>query len=166
MSARRVARVLIDSPLPQLDRLFDYAIPDALAESALPGVRVRVPLRAAGRVVDGYLVEVGEPDASDRPLSELDDVVSPVAVLPPRLYALARRAADRAAGSAVDILRLAIPKRMVRAEKAWLAADEPPTPVLEPDATAWAGTVLDAYPGLADSLAGGERLALDAPPTP
>nr|WP_194411799.1 primosomal protein N' [Microbacterium cremeum] len=163
---RRVARVLIDSPLPQLDRLFDYAIPEALADSAVPGVRVRVPLRTAGRVVDGFLVEVGDPDASDRPLSELDDVVSPVAVLPPRLYALARRAADRAAGSAGDILRLAIPKRMVRAEKAWLAADPPSAAVLDPDVVAWTGTVLDAYPGLADALAGGERLALDAPPAP
>ncbi|MFC0197783.1 primosomal protein N', partial [Microbacterium arthrosphaerae] len=115
---RRVARVLIDSPLPQLDRLFDYEIPAELAAEARPGVRVRVPLRSAGRVVDGLLVELGEPDASDRPLSQLETVVSPVPVLTPRLYALARRAADRAAGSAGDILRLAIPKRMVRAEKA------------------------------------------------
>ena len=166
MSARRVARVLIDSPLPQLDRLFDYAIPEALVESAAPGVRVRVPLRSAGRVVDGYLVEVGEPDASDRPLSELDDVVSPVAVLPRRLYTLARRAADRAAGSAGDILRLAIPKRMVRAEKAWLAAGPPAATALDPGTLAWVDSVLDAYPGLIDALGSGERLALDAPPTP
>jgi primosomal protein N' (replication factor Y) len=49
MSVASVARVLIDSPLPQLDRLFDYGIPEALRESAVPGVRVRVPLRSAGR---------------------------------------------------------------------------------------------------------------------
>ena len=53
-----VARVLIDSPLPQLDRLFDYAIPPALQPDARPGVRVKVPLRSAGRMVEGYLVEV------------------------------------------------------------------------------------------------------------
>lgn len=120
-----VARVLIDSPLPQLDRLFDYAIPPALRADAVPGVRVKVPLRTAGRVVEGYLVEVverPEPSVAGKPLSELDAVVSPVAVLTPELYALARRVADRAAGSASDILRLVIPKRMVRAEKAWLAA--------------------------------------------
>jgi primosomal protein N' (replication factor Y) len=166
VSVRRVARVLIDSPLPQLDRLFDYAIPDSLSDVAAPGVRVRVPLRSAGRVVDGYLVELGDPDSSDRPLSELEDVVSTVPVLPARLYALARRAADRAAGSASDILRLAIPKRMVRAEKAWLAAD-PPQPVeVTPAVAAWARAVLDAYPGLAGALESGERLALDAPPAP
>ncbi len=166
MTARRVARVLIDSPLPQLDRLFDYAIPAELADAAVPGVRVRVPLRTAGRVVEGYLVEVGEPDVSDRPLSELDAVVSPVPVLTPRLYALARRAADRAAGSAGDILRLAIPRRMVRAEKAWLASDPPAPPAVSPQAQSWCASVLAEFPALPDALDEGARVAVDAPPAP
>lgn len=166
MTTRPVARVLIDSPLPQLDRLFDYAIPDELVQTALPGVRVRVPLRSAGRVVDGYLVEVGEAEPTPRPLSELDAVVSPVAVLPERLYALARRAADRAAGSASDILRLAIPKRMVRAEKTVLGAPAPEAAVVSPEAQERADAVLGVYPGLAAALAEGARAAVDAPPHP
>lgn len=165
MTARRVARVLIDSPLPQLDRLFDYSIPAELAEDAVPGVRVRVPLRTAGRVVDGYLVEIGEPDAAGRPLSELDAIVSPVPVLTPSLYALARRCADRAAGSASDILRLVIPKRMVRAEKAWLAGGPVPPPTVEPEARSWADDTLSAFAGLGQAIDGGERVAVDAPPT-
>ncbi|MET0734901.1 MAG: primosomal protein N' [Microbacterium sp.] len=161
---QRVARVLIDSPLPQLDRLFDYAVPDALAADAAAGVRVRVPLRSAGRMVDGFIVELGERDASDRPLSDLDAVVSPVPVLTPRLYALARRAADRAAGSASDILRLAIPKRMVRAEKAILGAGSPEPPTVEPVERARADEVLATYPELAEALDSGARIALDAVP--
>ncbi|HWT32244.1 MAG TPA: primosomal protein N', partial [Microbacterium sp.] len=164
---RRVARVLIDSPLPQLDRLFDYAVPDEHAGSAVPGVRVKVPLRSAGRVVDAFIVEVGEEDAGDRPLSPLDEVVSPVPVLPARLYTLVRRVADRAAGSAGDILRLVIPKRMVRAEKAWLARTTQDAPAPEPvTATSReaAQRVLDEFPALRDRLAAGERIAVSAPP--
>ncbi|WP_442575624.1 primosomal protein N' [Microbacterium sp. F51-2R] len=161
MTARAVARVLLDSPLPQLDRLFDYAVPPHLDADAKPGVRVRVPLRSAGRVVDGFLVERVLEEPGDRPLSELDAVVSPVEVLTPGLYALARRAADRAAGSASDILRLAIPKRMVRAEKAWLAAPTPDRPVVAD--SAWADTALGAFPGLADGIDEGRRLAVEAP---
>ncbi len=161
-----VARVLIDSPLPQLDRLFDYAIPAELAAEAVPGVRVKVPLRTAGRVVEGYLVEVADQAPSERPLSELDSVVSPIRVLTPQLYTLARKAADRAAGGAGDILRLAIPKRMVRAEKAWLAAPAAVAPVVAAEAAAWAHGVLEAYPGLVDAVRRGARLALDAPPRP
>lgn len=164
MTARRVARVLIDSPLPQLDRLFDYAIPDELADAAVPGVRVRVPLRTAGRVVDGYLVAIGEPDAAGRPLSELDAVVSPVRVLTPSLYSLARRCADRAAGSASDILRLVIPKRMVRAEKAWLAGTPTPAPDVDGEARTWADGVLSPFGGLASAIDAGDRVAVDAPP--
>ena len=166
MSARSVARVLLDSPLPQLDRLFDYAIPPEWEKDAQPGVRVRVPLRTAGRVVDGYLVECGEPEAGDRPLSELDSVVSPVSVLPTGLYTLARRVADRAAGSASDILRLVIPKRMVRAEKAWIAAPSTEVPPVGADDDEWATGVLAAFPGLADGLSEGARLAVEAPARP
>jgi primosomal protein N' (replication factor Y) len=164
MSPQPVARVLIDSPLPQLDRLFDYAIPAPLRADACAGVRVRVPLRSAGRMVDGFIVELGEADASGRPLSELDAVVSPVPVLPPTLYALARRCADRAAGSAGDILRLAIPKRMVRAEKAALAADAPAPVVIPDDARRAIADELASYPALAEALGSGARLALDAAP--
>ena len=163
MTTRRVARVLIDSPLPQLDRLFDYAIPAGLEADARPGVRVKVPLRTAGRVVEAYLVELAEQDDADRPLSELDAVVSTVPVLTPGLYALARRAADRAAGSASDILRLAIPKRMVRAEKAWLAAPAREEPAVEADAAARASAVLAEYPGLEAGLLDAARVAVDAP---
>ena len=163
-SSRRVARVLIDSPLPQLDRLFDYAVPAGFADAAQPGVRVKVPLRSAGRMIEGYIVEIVEADDSDRPLSDLDTVVSPVPVLTPQLYAHARRAADRAAGSASDILRLAIPKRMVRAEKAWLAAPPAEASAVEPAALSWAGAVLGAFGDLSASISRGERLAVDAPP--
>ena len=116
----RIARVLIDSPLPQLDRLFDYRIPVAMAEEALAGVRVRVPLRSIGRVAEGFIVEVAGPGDYAGALSELEAVVSTAQVLTPEVWTLCRRLADRAAGSASDIVRLAVPKRQVRVEKAWL----------------------------------------------
>ncbi|WP_314502909.1 primosomal protein N' [uncultured Microbacterium sp.] len=163
---RRVARVLIDSPLPQLDRLFDYAIPDGLAAEVHPGVRVRVPLRSAGRMLDAYVVELGEADPVDRPLSDIDAVIAATPVLTPGLYALARRAADRAAGSATDILRLAIPKRMVRAEKAWLAAGPPAVPVIDRAGRAWADAMLHGHPALIECVDLGGRGALDAPAEP
>ncbi|WP_243225664.1 primosomal protein N' [Microbacterium sp. CIAB417] len=159
--SRRIARVLLDSPLPQLDRLFDYALPEELGEVS-PGVRVKVPLRTAGRVVDGFIVEIAAEDDADRPLSEVDGVVSDVPVLTDALYRLARRTADRAAGSASDILRLAIPKRQVRVEKAW--AQDAATPVPKPEALEAAGVVIDGYAGLAEVLADGGRAAIEAIP--
>ncbi|MFM9876617.1 MAG: primosomal protein N', partial [Rhodoglobus sp.] len=158
--AAAVARVMVDSPLPQLDRLFDYGVPAQLASQAVAGVRVRVPLRSAGRVADGYIVEVVESADYSGALSDLESVVSPIRVLTPEVWALARRAADRAAGSATDIVRLAVPGRQVRVEKAYLA-DESNEAI--PVVTA---VPVDGYgSGVIESaLAANERLAVDAPP--
>jgi primosomal protein N' (replication factor Y) len=159
-ATRAVARVLIDSPLPQLDRLFDYAIPPAMAAEALPGVRVRVPLRSIGRVADGFIVEVTGPGEYAGALSELEAVVSSARVLAPEVWSLARRLADRAAGTASDIVRLAVPKRQVRVEKARL---------LEADAASPAPVTPVPVPGFDTAridlaLATGGRLAVDAVP--
>ena len=159
--SRRIARVLLDSPLPQLDRLFDYVLPDELGDVPV-GARVRVPLRTAGRMVDAYIVETADETDSERALSTVDSVTSLVPVLPERLYRLARRAADRAAGSASDILRLAIPKRQVRVEKAWQADAEPAVP--SGDALERAEAVLGAYAGLAALLSEHGRAAVEAIP--
>lgn len=123
MPAGSIARVLLDSPLPQLDRLFDYRIPEHLESDARPGVRVLVPLRSAGRQSRGWIVEVVSEAAEgyDGVLSAVDEVVSPVPVLDPAVWRLIRRAADRAAGVASDLVRLAIPPRQVRVEKSWAA---------------------------------------------
>lgn len=166
MSERRVARVQLESPVPQLDRLFDYAVPHPLVADIAPGVRVKVPLRSAGRMMDAFVIEVVADDGSERPLSAVETVVSPMSVLPERLYTLARRVADRAAGSVSDVLRLAVPKRMVRAEKAWAAAPAPTPPEVVPAALERATATLAPYAGLAAALDAGERIALDAPPHP
>ncbi|HEU0181883.1 MAG TPA: primosomal protein N', partial [Agromyces mariniharenae] len=131
MPGGAVARVLVDSPLPQLDQLFDYAVPEGLRERARPGVRVRVPLRTGGRIADGWLVELADSSEYGGTLSELADVVSEVPMLVPEVWTLARAVADRAAGNASDILRLAIPSRYVRVERSWLASPGEPGPLPE-----------------------------------
>ncbi|MGN8025799.1 primosomal protein N' [Microbacterium sp. 22242] len=164
---RPIARVLLDSPVPQLDRLFDYAIPAELVADAVPGVRVRVPLRSAGRMIDAYVVDVGDEHDDTRTLAELETVVSAARVLPERLYALARRVADRAAGSASDVLRLIVPKRQVRVEKAWLAAGAEAQGSVAAFAPApGTAATLGLYAGLAETIAERERAAIEAIPRP
>jgi len=156
-----VARVLIDSPLPQLDRLFDYGIPESMRTTAVAGVRVRVPLRSAGRVADGFIVEIAPPGDYTGALSEIEEVVSAIPVLTPEVWTLARKVSERAAGNANDIVRLAVPNRQVRVEKAFLAADErPPLAPLEPP------TRVHGYgDGVVETaIAARNRLAIDAIP--
>jgi len=161
VGAPLVARVLIDSPLPQLDRLFDYGIPQSMVDTALPGVRVRVPLRSAGRIADGYIVELAPPGDYTGALSELEEVVSPIPVLTADVWALARKASERAAGNASDIVRLAVPNRQVRVEKAYLAAGERQLSSDLPTAQPIAGYGVGAIEQAIESAG---RLAVDALP--
>lgn len=151
-----VARVLVDAALPQLDRLLDYRIPDSL-DGVAPGVRVSVPLRSAKRMAAAFVIETAQDADFPGPLSEVATVVSTIPVLRPEVWRLARAVADRAAGSANDVLRLAVPPRQARVEKAWLTRvpSDPPTVV---------APALDGYPGLADALEAGERVALRVQP--
>ncbi|WP_455644339.1 primosomal protein N' [Micromonospora chersina] len=123
-----VARVCVDVPLPHLDRPFDYLVPDTLDADARPGVRVKV--RFAGQLVDGWLLERVAESAHPK-LAYLEKVVSPVPVLAPEVAELARAVADRYAGSLADVLRLAVPPRHARVEKDVTATDPagatPPT---------------------------------------
>ena len=115
-----VARVAIDSPLPQLDRVFEYAIPAPLAESIAPGVRVKVLLRVGGRIISGWVLGVSDQAEYSGRLADIDSVVSEARVLTDELARLARAVADRQAGTLADVLRLAIPKRSARLEQRWL----------------------------------------------
>ncbi|MFM7029536.1 MAG: primosomal protein N', partial [Micrococcales bacterium] len=121
-AAARFARVAIESPLPQLDRLFDYRIPDQLAETCLPGVRVRVPFGKGAALHDGFVVEVATSSDFVGEANLVAEVVSPVSVLPEGSYRLLRAVADRQAGVLSELTKLAVPKRSVRVEKAWIAA--------------------------------------------
>lgn len=145
-----VARVLVDLPLAHLDRPFDYAVPATMAETAVPGARVKV--RFAGQDVDGYVLARTAGTEHQGRLQPLRRVVSAERVLTPEVGALVAAVAARYAGTRSDVLRLAIPPRHATTEKQ-------PTPA----APAFTGTpepaLLKAYQGGADligSLAAGE----------
>ncbi|RTL62495.1 MAG: primosomal protein N' [Pseudonocardiaceae bacterium] len=109
-----VARVAVDVPLAHLDRPFDYRVPTHLDEAAVPGVRLRV--RFAGRLVDGFLLERMEESGHGGRLAWVEKVVSPEPVLTAEVAALCRAVADRYAGVFADVVRLAVPPRHARAE--------------------------------------------------
>jgi primosomal protein N' (replication factor Y) len=115
-AAQPVARIAVDLPLAHLDRPFDYLVPERLADQARPGVRVRV--RFAGKLTDGFLIERAEASGHQGSLRYLDRVVSAEPVLTPEIAGLARAVADRYAGTLADVLRLAVPQRHAATEAA------------------------------------------------
>src|SRR6201996_2790139 len=165
-----VARIAVDMPLAHLDRPFDYLVPERLADQARPGVRVRV--RFAGQLTDGFLIERATDSEHQGSLRYLERVVSAEPVLTEEIAGLARAVADRYAGTLADVLRLAIPQRHAATEsaprkastalQASTARDLPP----RPDPGTW--TRYPAGPSFLDALADGRpaRAAWTALPGP
>ncbi|WP_346960182.1 primosomal protein N' [uncultured Arthrobacter sp.] len=139
-----VARVLLESSLPHLDRPFDYSVPADLDAAARPGVRVKV--KFSGQELGGFLLERTAASDAGHPLVPLYKVVSPVPVLTSEVAELAGRVAARYAGTVSDVLRVAVPPRMAKMEKEFAPAGR-----------------LDAAQFAADGAAGAELPA--APPS-
>ncbi|UKA73697.1 primosomal protein N' [Arthrobacter sp. FW306-07-I] len=135
-----VARVLVESSLPHLDRPFDYAVPEPLDQAAQPGTRVKVKFN--GQDLSGYLLERLEESDAGHTLVPLAKVVSPVQVLAPAVRDLATAVAARYAGTVSDVLRLAVPPRVAKLEKDYphsLGAEEavPAPEAGTPAVSAW-----------------------------
>lgn len=150
-----VAVVRVETGLPHLDRPFEYLVPSRLAADAVPGARVRV--RFAGKDAAGFIVARRGEATHEGRLAPLRTVVSSEAVLTPTTLRLAEEIGQRYVGAVEDVLRLAIPPRHARAEKA-LPLDNPPEPLAAPpDAGPW-----ESYPAgsaLVRRVAAGERPA-------
>jgi primosomal protein N' (replication factor Y) len=132
-----VARVLVDLPLAHLDRPFDYLVPTGMAETAVPGARVKV--RFAGQDVDGFLVARAAESEHPGRLAPLRRVVSAEPVLSPAVAELSHTLAERYAGTRADVLRLAVPPRHATTERAASAPAPSPHVDLEAGHRAWAG---------------------------
>lgn len=127
-----IAQVLLESPVPHLDRPFDYAVPVDLEEKVVPGSRVKVMF--SGREMPGYVLKRLERSATAHRLSSIRRVVSPLPLLGEEILELAQRVAARYAGVTFDVLRAAIPQRVARVEKEFIGQQPPQTaqPAEEP----------------------------------
>lgn len=130
-----IAQVRIDSPLPHLDRVFDYGVPAPMAADAQPGVRVRV--RFAGRLIGGFIVGRTASSAIAGEIRPLERVVSPEVVLTPDVLALVEAVAERYAGTFADVVRMAVPPRHARAEGAAVRGSEFRAVAGDADAARW-----------------------------
>lgn len=134
---RPVARVLLDSPLARLDRLFDYLVPEEMDGAAHEGTRVRV--RFGDQEVHGWVWERTQTTTHPGRLAPLRRVVSDLPVLPPRSRTLVEAVAERTAGTRADVVRLAVPSRHAREERAERQRPAPTWPVYaaEPVPACW-----------------------------
>lgn len=115
MTAEIYARVVFQSPLPALDREFEYEVPNDLVSAVTVGCRVKVPF--AGQTKEGFVVALDSVREFPGKLSSIHSVTSSVPVLKPHIYLLLKSVAARQCCNVGELLDNAVPKRSVRVEK-------------------------------------------------
>ncbi|SDN63242.1 replication restart DNA helicase PriA [Actinomyces ruminicola] len=151
--AQPVARILLETAVPHLDRLFDYLVPPELDVAAAVGTRVVV--RFGGQDLHGWIWERADTTTHPGRLASIRRVVSDLPVLTPQTMRLVEAVAARTAGVRSDVVRLAVPARHATTERE--ERDRPASAVPRwspPPADAWA--TYDGGPGFLDRLAAGE----------
>ena len=112
-----VARVAVVSNLPQLDRLFDYLIPDELHSEVHVGSRVKVPFGKSSKAFDGFVFELDGVSDYNGQLASVSEVVGTKPSLSRELIELVKELSIRSASSLGEILKLVVPPHMPRAFK-------------------------------------------------
>lgn len=105
-----VAQCWVDTGIFHLDQSFDYAIPDHLSEFVQVGVKVQVPFN--GREVEALVIERRE-DQGLRTLKEISKVLTRNQVATHQSIDLYAQVAKRWASPVWDVIRSAIPPRVV-----------------------------------------------------
>lgn len=111
---QKIAKLAIQSTLPQLDRLFDYLIPEHLEEGAVVGARVKVLFGSSKKPIDGFICEISDHSDYQGQLGSLIEVVGDGAVLLPEILELCKQLSERAACTLGEVLKMAIPAHMPR----------------------------------------------------
>ena len=57
---RTIAKIAVAAAIPSIDKPYDYAVPDALAEKCVPGVRCTVPFGRGNKRSEGVVLALEE----------------------------------------------------------------------------------------------------------
>ena len=106
--------VVVESDLIQLDRVFDFLVPEEIQDKIEFGQRVSFYLGRAKKLHTGFIVGIS--DLSEFAKTPIDSIVSLTPVLTPEIYEFSRKVANRQCVAIGEILSAAIPAHMPRIE--------------------------------------------------
>ena len=111
----KIAAVRFPSPLPQLDREYDYLIAEGMSLEV--GSLVEVPFGSGKKAKSGVVVELKEDSSHKGELGSITQVLSVYPQTSAEILELCNQVAKRQASTVGEILASALPKRFIRVEK-------------------------------------------------
>ena len=116
-----IARVRFPSPLPQLDKDFDYLIPEGLDVEI--GSIVRVPFGRGNKTKEAIVVELADASLFSGKLASITELSSTNPLVSAQQISLVQALAERYPSSAGELYAQIVPKIAKRVEKAYVSLD-------------------------------------------
>ncbi|WP_090856800.1 primosomal protein N' [Paraliobacillus sp. PM-2] len=104
-----VANVVVDIPVAQTNRIFDYKIPPHLEASVFPGMRVIVPF--GPRKIMGYVLQLTDHSDIEK-IKSIDDLMDITPVLTPELLHLGKWLADYTLSFYISTFQAMLPQAL------------------------------------------------------
>ena len=111
-----LAKVRFSSPLPQLDKEFDYLVPAHLLDIVSFGQLVEVQFGKGGKTKTGLICDLVDDDSPRENLLSIQSLVTKVSQVSHNQLELCNAVALRQAGTVGELLSIAVPKRFTRVE--------------------------------------------------
>lgn len=118
---KKIASVIVDVPVLQIDRPFDYLIPDDLYEHLEKGMRVIVPF--GNRQVQGFVVNIKE----ETEVAELKEIIEPMDIEPvlnPELLKLGEYIANETLCLKISAYQVMLPPALKAKYDKFITLDE------------------------------------------
>lgn len=116
-----IAKLAIQSNLPQLDRLFDYQVPESLSSRVKVGSKVKVIFGRSKKPLEAFVIDLSTTSEFRGKLSEIIEVVGETPLLTPNIFELCQQLANRAACNLGELLSIAVPGHMPRVYSTFIA---------------------------------------------
>ena len=108
---KEFANVIVDISHEKVDRPFGYRIPERLADSVTPGVRVKIPFGAGNALRTGYVIEVTDHSEFPRErMKEIDSVLPGTKEPSQRLIVLAAWMKQQYGSTMIQALKTVLPR--------------------------------------------------------
>ncbi|QKS71486.1 primosomal protein N' [Paenalkalicoccus suaedae] len=106
-----IASVIVDVAARQTDRMFDYLVPNELADTIVPGVRVHVPF--ANRNVQGFVMKLhNEPQIAIEKLKPISDQLDLTPPVTEELLLLSEAIKEETLSYHISVLKAMLPAAM------------------------------------------------------
>ena len=114
----RYADIAVNITNEALDRSFQYIIPQRLEGEICPGSYVRIPFGNGNRLIEGYVLEIGdEARLSEEKLKEIDCILNDNGLVESKLIRLADFIRNRYGSTMIQAMRTVFPVRKKTGQK-------------------------------------------------